>query len=216
MEMTSSDVPRASRMSRPASSTSAGTTRNPPPAPTRPVTTPTTKPSRIMRHRGCSCFSASTKLASGTTNLPFSSAELSSSASAAAGFWLPQSMANEVAMAMSAKRISNTRPDRKPAQMPPKNEPAMPDKPKMAPILQATFPARACATSAARLVMPTTTSDMAMAFLGSTPSTYTKIGTVKMEPPPPSNPRDTPMKKDSTTANTYMFEGIERFATTIV
>ena len=49
IEIISSEVPTAAGIESPPSSTSAGTTRNPPPAPTMPVTSPTTSPSmRIL------------------------------------------------------------------------------------------------------------------------------------------------------------------------
>ena len=48
MAITSSEVPIARFMGRPPIKASAGTTRNPPPAPTKPVTAPTTTPSSAI------------------------------------------------------------------------------------------------------------------------------------------------------------------------
>ena len=45
-------VPTASRIDSPPRSTSAGTIRNPPPTPTRPVSTPTASPSAAISHSG--------------------------------------------------------------------------------------------------------------------------------------------------------------------
>jgi len=43
-----------------------------------------------------------------------------------------------------------------------------------------------------------------MASLGSIPATYTRMGTVRIEPPPPSTPRETPMSSDSASTTTSM------------
>src|ERR1019366_10205945 len=56
-----------------------------------------------------------------------------------------------------------------------------------------TFPARQCPIAPTRLVAPTTGKLIAMASLGSNPSTYTKTGTVRIDPPPPNRPSVSPI-----------------------
>ena len=94
--ITTSDVPTAIGMGSPPSRASAGTTRKPPPAPTRPVTRPTTRPSATTLPTG-----NDEGAAPGSTSLR------------------PRSMATAVAIMIAAKPISSTDPGMKRASRPP-------------------------------------------------------------------------------------------------
>ncbi|AUX27913.1 uncharacterized protein SOCEGT47_085130 [Sorangium cellulosum] len=175
MVITSSEVPTAVRIGSPPRRTSAGTTRKPPPAPTRPVMKPTRAPwamnpgaRRGPRPLGASAGSSSR----------------------------PRSIAPAVASITAAKARSKRPAGTWRATCPPAKPPAAPARPKESPSRHATRPARAWATVATALVAPITRSDVAMALLASSPRTYTRSGTVRMEPPPPSAPSVKPMGKD--------------------
>ena len=89
IEITTSDVPTATGIGRPPSRASAGTSRNPPPAPTSPLMMPTLAP--------CSMI------------LPIGSGPVDSSSTSRR----PRSMATAAAIMMSAKAISRTLPGMK-------------------------------------------------------------------------------------------------------
>src|ERR1039457_6102359 len=76
----------------------------------------------------------------------------------------------------------------------------MPRTPNVAPALSRTRPARACTTAPTTAAVPTTTSEAVVAWCGLWPSRYTRAGTVRMDPPPPSAPRLAPISRPATTA----------------
>src|ERR1035437_1475296 len=78
--------------------------------------------------------------------------------------------------------------------------------PKRSALVIRTFPARQCPTAPTRLVVPTTGKLMAIASLGSNPSTYTKTGTVRIDPPPPNRPSVSPMTKAMASPTATMSE----------
>src|SRR5450759_533083 len=76
----------------------------------------------------------------------------------------------------------------------------MPSTPNMAPVLSRTRPLRAWATAPTMAAAPTTMSEAVVARCGLWPSRYTRAGTVRMDPPPPSAPRLAPISRPATTA----------------
>src|SRR5260370_30200595 len=76
----------------------------------------------------------------------------------------------------------------------------MPSTPKIAPALNLTRPARACVTAPANAAVPTTRSEAVVAWCGLWPSRYTRAGTVRMDPPPPSAPRVSPISRPAARA----------------
>ena len=181
--MTRSEVPTAAPIGSPPRRTSAGTTRKPPPAPTRPVTPPTTRPSASTFGRGSSAGSA---------------------APSAAPALRPRIIATAVTSIIAPKRRSSTLAGMNFATRPAAYAPAMLAAPKMAPVFQRTRPARAWGMSAAALVEPTTSSEVAMATRGGSWNTYRRIGTVRIDPPPPRSPRDMPMRSAKRTPTSSM------------
>src|ERR1035441_1325564 len=77
----------------------------------------------------------------------------------------------------------------------------MPRTPNVAPALSRTRPARACTTAPTTAAVPTTTSEAVVAWCGLWPSRYTRAGTVRMDPPPPSAPRLAPISRPAATAS---------------
>src|ERR1022692_3377471 len=77
----------------------------------------------------------------------------------------------------------------------------MPRTPNVAPALSRTRPARACTTAPTTAAVPTTTSEAVVAWCGLWPSRYTRAGTVRMDPPPPSAPRLAPISSPAATAS---------------
>ena len=147
MEITTSEVPTAAGMGSPPSRASAGTRRNPPPAPTSPLISPTVAP-------------CSTILTTGSGPADSSPRSLR-----------PRSMAIAAKIMISAKAMSRMLPGTKCASRPPVNAPAMAAAPNTAAIFQRTRPARAWAIAPTALVTPTTSSEVAMAPLASMPAT---------------------------------------------
>ena len=148
--ITSREVPTAAGMAKPPSNARAGTTRKPPPAPTSPVITPTTKPSRTTRRRG---------------------RDRGSSPGPERLFFFPRSMLTAVATIMRAKAIISKAPGRWPPTKPPRKAPTMPAAPKTTPVRHRTLPARVWAKVLISEVTPTMNNDAAMASLGSVPAT---------------------------------------------
>ena len=158
----------------PPSKASAGTTRKPPPAPTRPVTKPTIRPSRTMRNNG-----------SPACGRPV------------VDCLRPRIIATAVTAITTPKAARRSGPGRSAPIWPPTKAPAMPAAPKMTPVFHRTLPARACAIRPNSDVTATTNKLAVIACFGSNPATYTSSGVVRMEPPPPRSPRVSPTTRAS-------------------
>src|SRR5450755_1376549 len=77
----------------------------------------------------------------------------------------------------------------------------MPRIPNVAPARSRTRPPRACTSAPTAAAVPTTISDAVVAWCALWPSRYTRAGTVRMDPPPPSAPRLVPISRPATTAS---------------
>jgi len=64
-------------------------------------------------------------------------------------------------------------------------------------VLKCTRPSRKFLKAPTRLEIPTIKSEYDIAMVGEIPNKYTRMGMVKMEPPPPIIPMDMPMNKDA-------------------
>ena len=69
--------------------------------------------------------------------------------------------------------------------------------PKMIAVLIFTKPCLYFGRAPTRLLAPTINKEYAVASTGSTPNKYTRTGTVKILPPPPIKPSETPINTDA-------------------
>jgi hypothetical protein len=189
--MTSSEVPTATGIGKDRASTRAGTRAKPPPTPKNPVSRPTAVAvatnvaTRGQSHRkgwkairgACAAFVRTAAGCRCRERLTISVATISMSA---------------------ANPVSSTAGRTCPDAADPRNDPTMPSAPKVRPCPSRTLPRRAWGTMATSEAAPTMSRELVVASCGASPTRYTNAGTVRMDPPPPSAPSDTPMSSPTT------------------
>ena len=83
----------------------------------------------------------------------------------------------------------------------PAKAPRMPEMPNGIAVRKRTRPALQCGTAPTAEVTPTTASEVAVARCASCPMMKTRMGTVRIDPPPPIIPSEIPIKVPSKTAS---------------
>ena len=191
--MTSSDVPTADGMANSRARASTGTMMNPPPTPNRPVRNPTAVLARaILATRSGVRVIRRVRV---RTDEPAPASPSGNSTFVQLG--QPTRIRHAATRVSPANARSRRSPSSRRLSAEPAIEPPIPTSPNTRPVATRTWPLRQCSYAPTRDAMPTTTSDVEVAEDGDRPTTNTRTGTARMDPPPPRAPSATPTRRPS-------------------
>ncbi len=182
------DVPTACFMDKLAKNTKTGMIKKPPPAPTKPETVPISKPCVINGTADVTIFGVAKFFCLGFLIIFDDAANITTEKISMISLGL-ETLTLFESVITSGNNGTNCERVKKTA-----NKEGIP---KSSTILKFTFLSIVFLMLPTAEVLPTIKREYAVAITGSIPTTYTRIGTVKMDPPLPTIPNVTPMNRAS-------------------